>query len=93
MRKYPLLFVLHLFSLALFSQSQAPITLQTKNTSLVLTVGSNHRLYQSYLGPRLVSAADVEKLSGGRELYLTAGMENQFEPAIRLVHDDGNPSL
>jgi alpha-galactosidase len=37
--------------------------------------------------------ADQEKLSGGREAYLTAGMENQFEPAIRLVHADGNPSL
>lgn len=73
--------------------SQAPIVLQTKNTHLVLTVGNNHRLYQSYLGARLTSAAEIEKLSGGREVYLTAGMENQFEPAIRMVHADGNPSL
>jgi len=93
MSKYSLLLILNLFSLAVLSQSRAPIILQTKNTSLVLTVGSNQRLYQSYLGPRLSSPADVEKLSGGREVYLTAGMENQFEPAIRLVHDDGNPSL
>jgi alpha-galactosidase len=93
MLKYLLLLIANFFSLAILSQSRAPISLQTKNTSLVLTVGSNNRLYQSYLGPRLASPADVEKLSGGREVYLTAGMENQFEPAIRLVHDDGNPSL
>jgi alpha-galactosidase len=93
MLKYSLSLILNFVSLALLSQSRAPINLQTKNTSLVLTVGGNNRLYQSYLGPRLVSSTDVEKLSGGREVYVTAGMENQFEPAIRLVHEDGNPSL
>ncbi|OQP64423.1 alpha-galactosidase [Niastella vici] len=93
MLKYLLLLIPNVISLAVLSQSQAPINLQTKNTSLVLTVGGNNRLYQSYLGPRLAAPAEVEKLSGGREVYLTAGMENQFEPAIRLVHEDGNPSL
>jgi alpha-galactosidase len=93
MIKYTLLFILNFLFLTVLSQSQAPIVLQTKNTSLVLTVGSNHRLYQSYLGARLMSPTDAEKFSGGREVYLTAGMENQFEPAIRLVHADGNPSL
>jgi alpha-galactosidase len=93
MTKYYLLSILNFLFLTVFSQSQAPIVLQTRNSNLVLTVGNNHRLYQSYLGPRLAAAADIEKLSGGREAYLTAGMENQFEPAIRLVHEDGNPSL
>ena len=79
--------------MAVLSQSRAPIIIQTKNTSLVLTIGNNHRLYQSYLGEKLATAPDYEKLSGGHEVYLTAGMENQFEPAIRLVHADGNPSL
>ena len=92
MIKYSLLFFMNWVALSVMAQSQTSIVLQTKNTSLVLTVGSNHRLYQSYLGPKLATA-DYEKLSGGREVYLTAGMENQFEPAIRLVHADGNPSL
>jgi alpha-galactosidase len=92
MLKYSLLFFMNWATLSILAQSKAPIVLQTKNTSLVLTVGSNHRLYQSYLGAALATA-DAEKLSGGREVYLTAGMENQFEPAIRLVHGDGNPSL
>lgn len=93
MIKYSLLFIFNFIFVVVLSQSQAPVVLQTKNTHLVLTVGNNHRLYQSYLGARLTSPADIEKLSGGREVYVTAGMENQFEPAIRLVHADGNPSL
>ena len=91
MIKYTLLFILGFSYLTVLAQS--PIVLQTKNTYLILTVGNNHRLYQSYLGARLTAAGDIEKLSGGREVFLTAGMENQFEPAIRLVHADGNPSL
>lgn len=90
MMKYSLLLLLNLFFLA--AQSQSPIIIQTKNTSLVFTIGSNHRVYQSYLGTRLANT-DYEKLSGGREAYLTAGMDNLFEPAIRMVHADGNPSL
>ena len=56
----------------------------------MLTVGGNQRVMQSYLGKKLTPAAYP---SGGREAYLTAGMENQFEPAIRMVHNDGNASL
>ena len=93
MVKYLLLFCMNWVALSILAQSQAPIVLETKNTSLVLTVGNNKRLYQSYLGPKLAASTDYAALSGGREVYLTAGMENQFEPAIRIVHADGNPSL
>jgi alpha-galactosidase len=68
------------------------IALETKNTALVLTTGDNKRVYQSYFGKKL-SVAEYPKLQGGREVYLTAGMENQSEPAIRMIHADGNPSL
>src|SRR5215213_2921909 len=68
------------------------IVIETKNTELVLSVGNNKRLYQSYFGKKL-AAADREQLRQQREAYLTAGMESQFEPAIRIVHADGNPSL
>src|SRR5438105_6267522 len=80
-------------ALAAFAQSYAPIILETKNVSLVFSIGNNQRLNQSYLGAKLSDTSLYKKLSGGREVYLTAGMENQFEPAIRLVHADGNPSL
>jgi alpha-galactosidase len=75
------------------AQKTDQIILETKNISLVLSVGDNGRLNQSYLGKKLSNAADYATLTGGREVYLTAGMENQFEPAIRMVHADGNPSL
>ena len=78
--------------LLLFAQTNRPIVIETKNTAIVLTVANNQRLNQSYLGKKLASA-DYEQFKGGREVYLAAGMENQFEPAIRMIHADGNPSL
>jgi alpha-galactosidase len=87
------LFLASLFlSLIAITQNPAPVIMETKNAALVLTVGSNQRLNQSYLGKKL-SAGDYQQLRGGREVYLTAGMDNQFEPAIRMIHADGNPSL
>ncbi len=82
-----------LFSSSLLAQTNnKPIIIETKNAALVLTIGNNQRLNQSYLGKKL-SPVEYDQLKGGREVYLTAGMENQFEPAIRMIHADGNPSL
>src|SRR5215203_4234202 len=81
-----------IFTFNLCAQTRQ-ILLETKNIALVLSVGNNQRVVQSYLGKKFSAAADYAKLSGGPEVYLTAGMENQFEPAIRMVHADGNPSL
>lgn len=74
------------------AQPPKQVIIETKNTALALTVGDSKRVLQSYLGKRL-SPAEYSHLQGGREVYLTAGMENQFEPAVRMVHADGNPSL
>lgn len=90
--KYTLLWLCTLLVLTAFSQTPSPIVIETKNASLVFTVGKNNRLYQSYLGTRLANT-EYAHVWGGPEAYLTAGMENLFEPAIRLVHADGNPSL
>jgi alpha-galactosidase len=75
----------------LCAQQGQQILLETKNIALVLSVANNQRVTQSYLGKKL--SGGYTSFSGGREVYLTAGMENQFEPAIRMVHADGNPSL
>jgi alpha-galactosidase len=90
MKFYWSIFFLLLF-ISGFTQKQQ-IIIETKNTSLVLNVESNKRVTQLYLGKKLLSS-EYELLQGGREVYLTAGMENQFEPAIRMIHADGNPSL
>ena len=84
------IFFLFLFFSGLAQKQR--IIIETKNTGLVLNVESNKRVTQAYLGKKL-SSSEYQLLQGGREVYLTAGMENQFEPAIRIIHADGNPSL
>jgi alpha-galactosidase len=92
MKKYITLVSLLFPVLSSFPQTIKPIVIETGNSMLVLTVGDNKRLLQSYLGKKL-SSSTMDQLKGGREVYLAAGMDNQFEPAIRMVHNDGNPSL
>jgi alpha-galactosidase len=74
------------------NKPQQQIIIASKSAALLLSIDNNQRLVQSYFGKKLTDA-DYKNLRGGREAYLTAGMENQFEPAIRMVHTDGNPSL
>lgn len=68
------------------------IKISTENVDLIYRVGNNGRLYQSYLGKKLNYATDIAHLPQGSEAYLTHGMEDYFEPAIHIVHNDGNPS-
>lgn len=76
------------------AQSDKQILIETKQTSLILKIGNDHRLYQQYLGPRLQSDAEKTNLqTNTHEAYIASGTDNLFEPAIRLVHNDGNPSL
>lgn len=70
-----------------------PIVIRTDSTALVYTVGDDGRLYQSYLGKRLMDSAEYKFFKGGTEACLTHGMEDYFEPAIHINHADGNPSL
>lgn len=74
------------------SAAKTQIVVSTADNALVLTVGDNGRLYQSYLGKRLGSDADYALLPDGAEAYLTGGMEDYFEPALFIRHADGNPS-
>ena len=74
------------------AQAPSPISIETEHVSLVLAVGDKQRVYQTYLGPRL-AATDHKLLPNRHEAYVTAGTDNLFEPAIRVIHADGNPSL
>lgn len=80
-------------SVSLYAQDKPVIQISTDNTDLIYRVGGNGRLYQSYLGQTLEDKSDISHLSLGREAYLTHGMEDYYEPAIRILHNDGNPSL
>lgn len=69
------------------------IQIHTDNSSLIFRVADNGRLYQSYLGKKLNHETDISHLPQGTEAYITHGMEDYFEPAIHILHNDGNPSL
>lgn len=68
------------------------VIIETDSLGMVLSVGDNGRLYQSYFGKKLMNPSDYKSLTGGREVYLTNGMEDYFEPALHVNHADGNAS-
>jgi alpha-galactosidase len=67
----------------------------TRNTDLIYRVnGRDGRLYQAYLGTKLGNSEDLKQTrDAGHLAYATFGTDNLFEPAVRMTHNDGNPSL
>jgi alpha-galactosidase len=84
-----LLFMLLAFGA--FAQDGSAISIKTKNSELLFSVGVNKRLYQNYYGARL--SEGLNPLPKAIEAYPGAGMDFQYEPAIRVIHADGNPSI
>ena len=87
------------------SAQSAPtvIRIGTQNTDLILQVADNGRLYQSYFGEHLLHDADINQFSWnvlsssdgsmsdrGWEVYSCNGNEDYFEPALSVIHNDGN---
>lgn len=90
------LFIIICLLLSVFCVNAADkkfIKVTTDGVELVFQVGQNGRLYQSYLGKKLSYDTDLNYLPMGTEAYLTHGMEDYFEPAIHIVHNDFNSSL
>ena len=88
-----LLFCLLGISCMLKAADKPIIKIETDCTSLIFQVGDNGRLYQRYLGKKLNHESDFAYLPQGTEVYITHGAEDYFEPAIQVLHNDGNPSL
>ena len=88
-----LLICLIVISISLRANDKTVIPITTDNISLIYKVGNNGRLYQSYVGQKLRFNSDIDQLPMLGEAYITHGMEDYFEPAIRILHNDGNPSL
>lgn len=95
-------------SLLINSQAQAPtgpppsnqapdilISMPTAHSELVYRVnGRDGKLYQAYLGTKLLNSSSIGALRNtDHPVYATFGTDNLFEPAIRMTHNDGNPSL
>lgn len=81
------------------------IRISTDRVDLILEVTPDQRLYQLYLGERLSDTFDLGLLSRpdcisangtlekrAREVYSCSGNEDYFEPALGIVHADGNRS-
>ena len=97
MKKQLIIFLLCLITLQLQALDRRIIRISTASTDLILQIGTNGRLYQSYLGPRLINETDInhflndETISACKwEAYPGSGMEDYFEPALGITHSDGN---
>src|SRR5574340_832530 len=84
--------------------SQKIITVQTKNTALVLQVDKGDHLKIMYFGEKLSQESEYSKIAsqrilneqgstGNNSAYSAAGTNTMFEPAIAVVHTDGDNSL
>lgn len=91
--KITLLICILCSSFTLRATERPVIKIETENISLIYQVNENERLYQRYLGQKLNHDTDLSFLPKGTEAYLTHGLEDYFEPAIQIMHNDGNPSL
>ena len=83
--------------------AQKVIRVSTDKTDLVMKVSPKGRLYQVYLGDKLLNPSDYDNLKWdvyaasdgsvcqrGHEVYATSGAEDFFEPAVAATHADGN---
>ncbi|MGQ9620852.1 MAG: alpha-galactosidase [Bacteroidales bacterium] len=71
------------------------ISTETADFNLIYRVNSRDgRLYQFYLGKKLTDPQVITQIQDAAHLaYATFGTDNLFESAIRITHNDGNPSL
>lgn len=79
--------------LPLCASASAPATIRisTDETELVLQTAADGRLYQTYFGDCLKNEAEAASIApDGSEVYMGSGFEDYFEPALGIVHNDGN---
>ena len=102
--KIILLSSLLILTLSLSAQ-QVTIPIETQNTALVLQTDNNKRLKIIYTGKSLKESSEYAETgkmfnlksqgaASNNNAYAVAGIDNNFtEPAISVVHIDGNNSL
>lgn len=99
-QKTPLLAALLLMT-TMVTAATKELSIVTHNIQLVMQVKTDGRLYQTYLGQRLNSATPLDKLNmpmgtqntslfKGNEVYPVMGTEDYYEPALEIIHADGN---
>ncbi|MDE7438350.1 MAG: alpha-galactosidase [Muribaculaceae bacterium] len=81
-----------LLPLVAMTANAEDIVISTNSNALVYNVADNGRVYQKYFGKKLKNPSDYATIPNGQEIYITSGMEDYYEPALHIVHADGNPS-
>lgn len=105
MKKFLVAGALAFAALQVNAEESKVIRISTDQTDLILQVGENGRLYQTYLGEKLLHEADVKRFAWdvhagsdgsisqrGWEVYSGSGNEDYFEPAVAITHNDGKTS-
>lgn len=95
--------LLGLFPLLSLSGQTTIIPVETADFGTVFQTDEQNRLFNIYFGEKLGSAGDYQQIAGqyafSREntgiynsVYTPAGTWNLSEPALQIIHSDGNPS-
>lgn len=93
-----------LFCLALVAQKAVVIPIETKENALILETDKDKRLWIVHNGKKLTNPGEyamvnalynLSEANAGKynHAYTPSGTWNLAEPAIRVTHADGNPSL
>lgn len=80
------------------------IAIETRQAALVIRVDKDQTPTMIHLGPKLQNTAEYAAIAGNgkrgedytgiyNSIYTPGGGRNLLEPAIRVTHADGNPSL
>jgi len=85
------IFMITLLFLCAVESQATTIRISTDQTELILQTAPDGRLYQSYFGDCLKNEAEIANIkSHGWEVYMGSGYEDYFEPALGIIHNDGN---
>lgn len=102
--KYFILGILMAIAGSLYAQ-RVTIPVETQNVAMVLQTDNNNRLKMIYTGQALKDKSEYERVlrmyhlqsqgaASVNNAYAVAGIDNNYtEPAIAVVHPDGNNSL
>ena len=85
-------------------KTKEQLVLETKNQALVLQIEENKDVNMAYLGPKLRDEQEYKMLASAykqaddytgmyQAAYTASGSRNLLEPAISVIHADGNQSL
>lgn len=86
-----------LYSSKAYCQSPKPVSklinISTNNTSLILRVDEKNKLKVDYYGKKLLDITEVSRAKHlEMEAYPAFGMGSTIDPALNVVHGDGNIS-